>query len=179
MFQNMIADHISVLDKSLQGGLTVPITQSVTLINNDSQVLPISASGGTAFQIGLDVSTNSSHVLVSLELAAYLSSSDPSLDQFTLWARTVKYISEPTTANTGTDGDWFVFDELFYGSAEWRYGTLKTRFLVPNLSGQLVAGESQYVQVALLSTSGEVMNGQCTFKMRAHVDEYQFLQPMK
>lgn len=179
MFQNVITDYISVLDKSLQGGYSVGMPPQTPPVNNMSVSANLAAISGFGSQMQLDVGTSSSHVLVSLELYGLFSSSDPETDNFIIWCRTVVSDSAPTTADTGTSGDWFGFDSLTYVSAASKYAVHKSRFLVPNKQSELEFGEAQYVQFGIVNLSGEAVNGNLTYKMRAHVDEYQFLQPMK
>ena len=178
MFQNMISDFIPVLDKSLTGGISAPVVTTFAPSNVVSNRATFSSSGA-AVQMVLDAPTGSPYVLVSMEIYAYLSSSDPDLDSFRLWARTVVSSSTPTSADTGTNGDWFGFDNLTYISSTTKYGVCKIRVLVPNKQRELEVGELQYVQLAISNSSGEALNSSFTYKMRAHVEEYQFFQPMK
>lgn len=181
MFQDMISKHIKISDKSTSGGSSVAVTQSGFGVNDVVDRVSVSGGTGIGYQFVVDVDTSSSNILVSIDVSIFYDTSDPSTENLACWIRTVESAAAagPSNITTGTNSHWLPISRIDYVDGSRRYLRLTDRVLVPNRQQILEPDERQFVQVAIFSASGEAMNASGMFNLRAHTEEYQFLQPMK
>ena len=180
MFQNMIADHVSRLDKVLDESYSIRSEQVTVLVNDGVGSLEFSDAQGSTYSIILDVPSDVPEVLCSCEIGLWISAADLTTLQLTFWAKTQRTASfVPTFVASSDNSDYLTIDRVHYVDATKVYVVLKARFLVPNLVNDLTLNEQQFISVAFAGPAGSAYSGYATYKLRAYTKEVPFFQPMK